>query len=51
MELIVDPSKGKMKICSKSLKEEFIAHLRKMAYENQGIGLTMNSINYVMNKI
>jgi hypothetical protein len=38
-----------MKICSETLKEEFMAQLRNMAYEDGG--LAMNCINYVMNQI
>jgi hypothetical protein len=47
------PSKGKMKIYSKCLKEryyeEFLAQLQKIVYGDQGI--TMNLINYVIHQI
>jgi hypothetical protein len=47
MEAETGPSKGKLKICSKSLKED----IRKNLWSNYEKGITINFINYMMNQI
>jgi hypothetical protein len=50
MEVKAGPYKGRLKICSESLKEAnceyFIAQLRKMAYGDQGI-----TMNFIMSQL